>query len=447
MIHFLIVMNEKIRRIAVHTLAGFFRWAHRNRFRMLAVALWMAYPLLAIGRFLARHVLIYLLHAVIFVRRLLRSWGLPYGERLGAWLTHRAFVHAVAIFFVLVVGVANVSAQISGSTSAGERSALFSLVSDDEEEGEAVVDETPPAAAANYWAPDALEALPGIDRDDLTLEDSFLEDQTVAGGALLQPTLSSGAPSVAPRTHIEEYLVRPGDTVARIATRFGVSVNTILWENNISARAALQPGNKIIILPVSGIRHAVKKGDTIEVIAKRYGSSPEKILAWTPAGALRVGDKVLVPDGRPLPAPTPPQHVGIARSVTPPGDATNPGTGRMVWPTAWRIITQYFRWKHTGVDIDGDYTTPIYAADSGVITHAGWGRTHGGYGLYFDINHGNGIVTRYGHASKLFVGVGDTVTRGQAIGMVGTTGRSTGTHLHFEVRVNNRPVNPLEYIR
>lgn len=420
---------------------------HRNRFRMLAVAQWFAYPLIAAGRLLARHVLIYPLHAVIFMRRLLRSWGLPFGERLGAWLTNRALVHAVAIFLVLVVGATNVSAQISGSTSAGERSALFSLVSDDEGESEAVVDETPPAAAANYWAPDALEVSPGADHDDLTLEDSFWEDQTVAGGALLQPTLSSGAPSVAPRTRIEEHLVQSGDTVAKIAARFGVSVNTILWENKLTARTALQPGNKIVVLPVSGVRHEVKRGDTLENIAKRYGSAPEKILAWAPPGALRIGDRLLVPDGKPLRPPAAPRSSAVVRIAAPPGGAANPGTGRMAWPTAWRIITQYFRWKHTGVDIDGDYTTPIYAADSGVVKHAGWGRTRGGYGLYFDIDHGNGIVTRYGHASKLFVGVGDTVARGQAIGMIGTTGRSTGTHLHFEVRINNRPVNPLEYIR
>jgi murein DD-endopeptidase MepM/ murein hydrolase activator NlpD len=118
---------------------------------------------------------------------------------------------------------------------------------------------------------------------------------------------------------------------------------------------------------------------------------------------------------------------------------------RLYLPTNGHSITQYYGWKHTGVDIDGDYTSPLYAAEDGVVEVAGW-QTNG-YGLMVLIDHQNGFKTRYGHSSKLFVQAGDYVKRGQVIAMMGTTGRSTGTHLHFEVYVNGARVNPLAYIK
>jgi murein DD-endopeptidase MepM/ murein hydrolase activator NlpD len=130
-----------------------------------------------------------------------------------------------------------------------------------------------------------------------------------------------------------------------------------------------------------------------------------------------------------------------------PPDADTAATSKvkLLWPTTQHSITQYYGWKHTGVDLDGDYTDAIYAAEDGTVVEAGW--NSGGYGLQVVIDHGNGFKTRYGHSSKLFVKVGDKVTRGETIAMVGTTGRSTGTHLHFEVYLNGKRTNPLAYIR
>jgi murein DD-endopeptidase MepM/ murein hydrolase activator NlpD len=118
-------------------------------------------------------------------------------------------------------------------------------------------------------------------------------------------------------------------------------------------------------------------------------------------------------------------------------------TAKLLWPTSGHVITQYYGWKHTGVDIDGDYSSPLYAAADGTVQKAGW--NSGGYGLMILIDHPNGMTTRYGHASKLFVKAGDSVKKGQVIAMMGTTGRSTGTHLHFEVYVNGKRTNPLAY--
>ena len=106
------------------------------------------------------------------------------------------------------------------------------------------------------------------------------------------------------------------------------------------------------------------------------------------------------------------------------------------------MITQYYGWRHTGLDIDGHYDSPIYASHDGTVTTAGW--NSGGYGLQILVS-GDGFTTRYAHSSKMFVKVGDTVKKGDVIAMVGTTGRSTGTHLHYEVYVNGSRVNPLSY--
>ena len=118
---------------------------------------------------------------------------------------------------------------------------------------------------------------------------------------------------------------------------------------------------------------------------------------------------------------------------------------KLLWPTKQRIINQYYGWSHTGVDIEGDYVDPIYASEDGVVETAGW--NSGGYGLQIVVSHANGMKTRYAHASKLFVKVGDEVKRGQTMAMVGTTGRSTGTHLHYEVYVGSKRVNPLSYTK
>ena len=122
------------------------------------------------------------------------------------------------------------------------------------------------------------------------------------------------------------------------------------------------------------------------------------------------------------------------------------GTGNMLWPTTARVITQYFTWRHHGLDIGLPKGQPIYAVDAGTVikSQCGW---NGGYGCHIIIDHGNGIKTLYGHSSRLDVTVGDAVARGQTIGLVGSTGKSTGSHIHLEVRVNGKAVNPLGYIK
>ena len=254
------------------------------------------------------------------------------------------------------------------------------------------------------------------------------------------------------RTTIIYYIVQNGDTVSSIARRFGISINTIIWANNLTSYGFIRPGDKLTILPYSGILYTVKSGDTVSKIAARYGVEGEKILSCNDlAAGLKAGQTLIIPGGRKIASQASVSQTSsnsglsvIKNLIKEPAAKTS--GGKMAWPTTGYRITQYFSWRHTGIDIGNKVGTPIYAAEAGVveIARGGW---NGGYGNTIVINHGGGKKTRYGHASKLFVKVGDEVERGEHIAAMGSTGRSTGPHLHFEVLINGVKYNPLNYIR
>jgi len=263
---------------------------------------------------------------------------------------------------------------------------------------------------------------------------------------------TSGDTDVPQRREIIYYAVENGDTVSTIARRFGLSINTVLWANNLSAFSLIRPGDSLTILPTSGLLYTVKSGDTISKIAAKYGIDGEKILSVNNiGGGLKAGATIILPGAKKISAPA-----AVARTTTQSGlsvirdlikaPAVKAGAGKMIWPTVGYRITQYFSWRHTGVDIANKIGTPIYAADAGIVEIA-QGGYNGGYGNTIVINHGGGRKTRYGHASKLFVKVGDEVEKGENIAAMGSTGRSTGPHLHFEVLINGTRYNPLNYIK
>jgi len=279
-------------------------------------------------------------------------------------------------------------------------------------------------------------------------DDSF-GTMTQTGNALIKPEITATDITPQPRDGIITYVVKEGDTISEIAETFQINTNTLLWENQIGPRDFIKPGQELVILPVSGVSHTVKRGETLNAIAARYKAKTEDILEvnhLADASELQVGKKIIIPDGIPPPPPTPiaAPSSGLAnlRDIFKPAQ---PVAGKFNWPTASKRITQYFRgWRHTGIDIGLPLGNPIYAADDGVVITAGWNSS--GYGNYIIIDHGNGIHTLYGHASKLGVKKGDRVKKGDVIGAIGSTGRSTGPHLHFEVRINGNKVNPLDYL-
>lgn len=259
-----------------------------------------------------------------------------------------------------------------------------------------------------------------------------------------------GAPL--PRTETIYYVVQKGDVVSTIARRFNISINTILWANNLTAYSLIRPGDSLAILPTTGVLYTVKSGDTVSKVASRYQISAEKILSYNSLGeGLQVGQKIILPGAQKIAgqvaARTTTSYSGAAavRDLITPSPVKT-ASGQMVWPAVGHRITQYYSWRHTGLDIGNKVGTPLYAADDGVVevSRGGW---NGGYGNTILINHGGGVKTRYGHASKLLVKAGEEVEKGQLIALMGSTGRSTGSHLHFEVLVSGRRQNPLNYVR
>ena len=249
-----------------------------------------------------------------------------------------------------------------------------------------------------------------------------------------------------PRDKVVDYLVLQGDTLSGIAKKFGISVDTIRWENDLVKDSTLKPGQKLRILPVSGVRYKVRKGETIYSIAKKFEAEPQAIVdfpfnsfADDETFALAVGQEIIIPEG------VMDEPVAPVRKSTPEYFAgSGTGTGQFIWPTQGKI-TQNYAWYHQGLDIANKASPNVLAADSGRVTVAGW-PDKSGYGNRVVIDHGNGYVTLYGHLTQIYVTPGQYVNRGEPVGKMGTTGRSTGIHLHFEVRKGSSRLNPLSFL-
>jgi len=245
------------------------------------------------------------------------------------------------------------------------------------------------------------------------------------------------------------HVVQEGETLSSIATRYGLEVTTILWENNLTEKSPIKPGQELRILPVDGVRHQVARGETIYTIGKRYGldESSAQLIVDYPFNEFRndetfelaTGQWLVVPEGVP---PRKVESVASTRKLVSITADAGPvtATGSFVRPAAG-MITQGYKFYHKAIDIANRGAGPILAADSGTVIASGWDGS--GYGNRIVIDHGNGNVTLYGHMSALQVQAGQRVNRGDVIGQMGSTGRSTGTHLHFEVRQGGVFLNPM----
>lgn len=239
-------------------------------------------------------------------------------------------------------------------------------------------------------------------------------------------------------SQISVYTVREGDTLSQIAEMFNVSVNTIVWANDIKGRV-IHPGDLLVILPVTGLRHTVAKGETLESIAKAYNGDAAEIASYNELGAeadLVVGTTVIIPNGEIHVAAVPSQSSSQSTTRTAPlQGAGGPNYDSFfMWPVDGGVITQGLH-GFNGVDIGAAKGTQIFASADGVVMIArNNGAWNGGYGNYVVIQHNNGTQTLYSHATDVLVTPGQSVTKGQAIATVGRTGQATGNHLHFEVR-------------
>ena len=248
---------------------------------------------------------------------------------------------------------------------------------------------------------------------------------------------------------VTNYQVNEGDTVESIAAQYGLKKETILWENNLKETDQLKTGDQLRILPVDGVRHRVTKGETVVSIGKIYGLEDAAVQAIVDypfndfvndeTFELAVGQYLMVPGGIKK-QPSQPQAT-FARVMTPDAGTVS-ATGSFIWPAAG-MISQGYSFYHKAIDIAG--SGAILAADSGVVTASGWDTT--GYGNRVIVDHGNGSRTLYAHMKALNVTEGQSVNRGDLLGDMGSTGRSTGTHLHFEVRQDSVLLNPLDYLK
>lgn len=339
---------------------------------------------------------------------------------------------------------------------------LSSIIKADEAQWSEIIEDSGPAKtnnqANNFLADQGnLQEIAYNDpANQVETSDSKLGGISADATSLVVGSEDTEAPAIT-RTENIQYTVESGDVLSTIADKFNITVNTILWSNGLNWTSVIKPGQKLTIPPGSGINHDVVRGDTLASIAKKYQADSQKIISannLSSASDLQIGDLLFVPDGvkptqivssyKPPKVTEKPKTDNVySDDYVPPANDTNTGT-KLLWPVLSHRITQYYSWRHTGLDIGDKTGNPIYAAEDGKVERSGWSS---GYGYNVVINHGNGVQTLYGHASQLLVQAGDTVSRGQTIALVGSTGWSTGPHLHLEVRENNVRKNPINYIK
>ena len=250
------------------------------------------------------------------------------------------------------------------------------------------------------------------------------------------------------RGGIVEYQVVEGDTVSSIAQKFGVSLDTIRWVNNLKSVDDIKPDQVLRVLPVSGVLHSVRRGETVYSVAKIYDISPQPIVDFPfntfindETFALAVGQELVVPGGvMPKVKLWSKPVASLPIEVAPPSG----GVG-FIWPAVGKI-SQGYSWYHKAIDIANPAAPAVVASRGGTVLSASWNFPQA-YGIHIIIDHGDGYQTLYAHLSSVAVSPGQSVLRGQVIGKMGSTGRSTGIHLHLEIRTPKGNVNPLGYLK
>lgn len=305
-------------------------------------------------------------------------------------------------------------------------------------------------------------AIPTIVANEVNTPE-FVESTASGLGRLPNPTTERGSEL---RMLPFSYTVKSGDSVWGISERYGIAVESILYANYDILQDKsdnLMPGQVLTIPPTDGILHTWRKKDTIDSVASKYGAKPDDILFFIGNNfdlanpEVKSGTQVMVPGGaREL------VEISVVAVVKDgatgqyisgfrgPGSCALPslsihGNGFFIWPSAVHTISGN-NWSpgHRAIDIGASLGAQIFAADTGTVVYAGW--LDGGYGNFVVIDHGNGFQTLYEHLDSITVHCGSIVSQGNVIGYGGTTGNSTGPHLHFEIRYNGTPVNPWDYL-
>jgi murein DD-endopeptidase MepM/ murein hydrolase activator NlpD len=273
-----------------------------------------------------------------------------------------------------------------------------------------------------------------------------------------------------PRVDVITYTVQTGDSVFGVAAGFGLNPETILWGNyNVLADNPhrLQAGQVLNILPVNGTYHKWTAGENLGKVAEYYKVDPKEIIEWPgnpfdvyavdiDSPNIQPGTMLIIPNGKREmidygPPRIPRDNPAVARTFGPGhcGELMDGaiGVGSFIWPTVERFITGYDyspATNHWGIDIDGELGNAVWAVDNGVIVYSGW--SDNGYGNLVVVDHGNGWQSLYAHLDSINVSCGESVYQGSVLGGLGTTGNSSGPHLHFELIYGSTKVNPWDFL-
>jgi murein DD-endopeptidase MepM/ murein hydrolase activator NlpD len=262
------------------------------------------------------------------------------------------------------------------------------------------------------------------------------------------------------RTNMIEYTVDSGDSIFGISKKFSLKPESILWANEDTLSMGvdyLSVGMSLKIPPTDGVFYKWKEGDRLDAVAGKYGVTPDDILLWVSNNLdiqnpeIKAGNFVMIPGGigkytQWVVPVVPTGRNGAVATLSGPGACTVLGyvligTNSFIWPAGNRSLSGNDYWDgHQGIDVAAGEGAPIYAADNGTVVYAGW-NAHG-YGNMVMIDHGTGYATLYAHLSAVNVACAVGVAQGQVIGYAGSTGNSTGPHLHFELRYNGGTINP-----
>ncbi len=450
-------ISLKFKKLITRLLAFLVRGTEKGAVSSYALLKLASRPFHGLSRFIFRYTILQVFGYYLIIKNKLSKRTTNTGQKIIYLLSNRHLIHLVFIIIVTVVWTSNIFAA-GNKENYGQNAAIYKMIGFQNIETFQENNTTIEDSKVYKYQGENTE-LTSDNYTETQKEAEYLEEQnvdpntTVGDFALIKPELSNSELAKTGRRSPVDYLIVNGDTISSIAYKFDVSVNTILWANNLTLNSFIKPGQKLTIPPTTGVLYRVAKGDTIAKIASKYGADAKLVKEFNALGDdLKAGDLIMIPGGKII-FTTQTTKTGLATTRKPAtgqreaADKIPASTGgKMFWPNGCQRVSQYYRgWLHTGIDIACPSGTPLRAADSGKIIRVQYGRT--GYGYNVIIDHGNGIQTLYGHMSRIDVQVGDYVAKGERIGLEGSTGRSTGPHLHFEVRVGGSMVNPLSYIR